>query len=195
MPRNAVLSLLTLALLAGCSSMPSAEKLATATDEARATADGLIKTLGGELQGALKAGGAAEAISVCKAKAPQVAAAAAEKSGFQIKRVSPKNRNPKAVPDAWETDAQAALEARLAAGEKPETLDMTAVVDAPDGKGKVFRYAKALVTLPVCTACHGPADSIAEDVKARLAAEYPQDKAIGYVPGKIRGILSMKKPL
>ncbi len=195
MPRTLALSLLTLALLAGCSSMPSAEKQAAMTDEARKTAGGLIQTLGGELQGALKTGGAAEAISVCKAKAPQIAAAAAEKSGMQIKRVSPKNRNPKAVPDAWETEAQAALEKRLAAGEKPETLDMHAVVDSPDGKGKVFRYAKALVTQPVCTTCHGPADSIAEDVKAKLAAEYPQDKATGYVPGKIRGILSMKKPL
>lgn len=195
MLRTPVIPALTLALLAGCSSMPSAEKQAALTDEARQVAGGLIKTLGGELQGALKTGGAAEAIAVCKAKAPQIAAAAAAKSGMQIKRVSPKNRNPKAVPDTWETDAQTALEVRLAAGEKPESLDMHAVVDSPDGKGKVFRYAKALVTQPVCTTCHGPLDSIPENVKAKLAAEYPQDKATGYVPGTIRGILSMKKPL
>ncbi|MBI5330113.1 MAG: DUF3365 domain-containing protein [Betaproteobacteria bacterium] len=186
-------ALLPLALLVGCSSLPSAEKQAAMADEARKTAGGLIQTLGGELKAALTAGGPAEAISVCKARAPQIAAAAAQKSGMQIKRVSPRNRNPKAVPDAWESEALAALEKRLAAGEKPETLDTYAVVDTPDGKA--FRYAKALVTQPVCVTCHGPAETLAEGIKAKLAVEYPNDKAVGYVPGMIRGVLSMKKPL
>lgn len=186
------LSLLTLAL-AGCATTPSPEKVAGLNEDARKTAGGLIQTLGGELKTALTAGGPGGAIGVCKEKAPQIAAEAMQKTGFQIKRVSPKNRNPKGVPDAWETQAQADLEKRLAAGEKPETLDMHAVVDTPDGK--VFRYAKALVTQPVCLLCHGNPDSMPAEVKAALASQYPADKATGYTAGQVRGVLSIRKPL
>jgi hypothetical protein len=112
---------------------------------------------------------------------------------MKIKRVSLKNRNPKGVPDAWETQAMAELEKRLSAGEKPETLDMHAVV--ADGDGKEFRYAKALVTQPLCLNCHGDLEKMPPDVKAALTAEYPNDKAVGYSAGMIRGILSIRKPL
>ena len=112
------LSLLTLAL-AGCATTPSPEKVAGLNEDARKTAGGLIQTLGGELKTALTAGGPGGAIGVCKEKAPQIAAEAMQKTGFQIKRVSPKNRNPKGVPDAWETQAQADLEAAAAEGLAP----------------------------------------------------------------------------
>jgi hypothetical protein len=180
------------ALAAGAQAA-TANDTAALQDEARKTAGMLIQTLGGELKGALAAGGPAAAIGVCKEKAPKIAAEAAQKTGLKIKRVSPNNRNPKAVPDAWESAALADLDKRLAAGEKPETLDMNAVVEGKDGK--VFRYAKALVTQPLCMTCHGPVDQLADEVKAKLAAEYPNDKATGYTPGMIRGILSIQKPL
>ena len=38
-------------------------------------------------------------------------------------------------------------------------------------------------------------DDSPEPVKARLAAEYPQDKATGYAPGMVRGIITIKRPL
>jgi len=180
-------------LLAGCTANPQVEKQAALTEAARQAGGGLIKTLGGELKAAMTAGGPATAIGVCKERAPKIAAEAAQKTGFMIKRVSPKNRNPKGVPDAWESEALASLEQRLAAGEKPETLDMSAVVDTPEGK--LFRYAKALPTQAVCLNCHGDPDRLSPEVKARLATEYPNDKAVGYSAGMIRGVLSMKKAM
>ena len=185
-------SLLTLAL-AGCANAPSAERVAGLNDDARKTAGGLIQTLGGELKTAMTEGGPVGAIGVCKVKAPEIAAAAMQKTGMKIKRVSPKNRNPKGVPDEWETQALAALEKRLAAGEKPETLDMHAVV--PGANGSEFRYAKALVTQPICLNCHGDPEKMPPDVKATLATEYPNDKAVGYSAGMLRGILSIRKPM
>jgi len=68
--------------------------------------------------------------------------------GMDVKRVSPKNRNPAGVPDAREAGAQAGLEKRLAAGEMPGTLDAWQVVTAPTGK--VFRYARASPAQPLC---------------------------------------------
>lgn len=190
---TAVPAALALLLLAGCAGTPSAEQQAALAGEARQAAGGLIQTLGGELKTAMGAGGPVEAIGVCKEKAPRIAAEASQRTGMQIRRVSPKNRNPKAVPDAWESAALAQLEQRLAAGEKPETLDTYAVVEGADGK--VFRYAKALVTQPVCVTCHGAPENLSDAVKARLASDYPEDKATGYAPGMIRGVLSIQKPL
>lgn len=184
---------LPLLLLAGCAGTPNAEKQAALTDAARQTAGGLLQSLGGELKAAMTAGGPAEAIVVCKERAPKIAAEAAQKTGFSIRRASPKNRNPKAVPDAWEAEALASLEKRLAAGEKPETLDMSVVVDTAEGK--MFRYAKALPTQAVCLNCHGDPDKLSPEVKAKLATEYPNDKAVGYSAGMLRGILSIKKAL
>ena len=188
---NFAASLLPMALVVGCATGPSAEQQAAMADDARKTAGSLIKQLGGELKKSLEANGPAESIAVCKDKAPVIAASLSKSSGFEVKRVSPKNRNPKGVPDAWEAQAQAELEKRLAAGEKPETMETWQVVKTSGGKE--CRYAKALVTQPVCLTCHGA--NIADGVKAKLAAEYPHDKATGYGPGMVRGIVSIKRPL
>lgn len=186
-----VLAVLPTVLLAGCASGPSAEQQAALAGDARKTAGSLIQQLGGELKQVMGTQGPEAAISVCKDKAPAIAASLSQSSGFAITRVSPKNRNPKGAPDAWETQAQAALEKRLANGEKPESLETWQVVKTAGGKE--FRYAKALVTQPVCLTCHG--EPIADGIKARLAAEYPNDKATGYTAGTVRGIVSIRRAL
>jgi hypothetical protein len=180
-------------LLAGCASGPSAEEQTAMAADARKASGALIQKLGGELKEAISAKGAEGAISVCKERAPQIAADVSKQYNFETRRVSPKNRNPAGVPDAWEAEAQAGLEKRMAAGEKPETLDTWQVVSTP--KGKQFRYAKALPVQPLCLTCHGDPATIADGVKARLAAEYPLDKATGYAPGMVRGIVSIKRTL
>lgn len=161
--------------------------------DARKASAALTQKLGGELKAAIGEKGAEGAIGVCKERAPQIAAEVSKQFGLQATRVSPKNRNPSAVPDAWEAEAQAGLEKRLAAGEKPETLDTWQIVSTPTGKQ--FRYAKALPVLPLCLTCHGDPAAIPDGVKARLAADYPLDKATGYAPGMLRGIVSIKRPL
>ncbi len=190
-PSKLTFALLSACLLAACASSPNAEKQAAMADEARKAAGSLAQTLGGELKQAMTAGGPEAAIAVCKDKAPKIAADVSQKTGMQVTRVSPKNRHPNAVPDAWEAQALADLEKRLVAGEKPETLDTWQVVDTP--KGKVFRYAKGLPVGAVCLNCHG--ESITDGVKAKLATEYPHDKATGYKAGMLRGLISIKRPL
>lgn len=180
-------------LFAGCATGPSAEEQAAMAADARKASGALVQKLGGELKAAVEASGPAGAIGVCKERAPQIAADISKQSGFTVTRVSPKNRNPAGVPDAWETQAQAGLQKRLAAGEKPETLETWQVVDTPTGKQ--FRYAKGLPTQQLCLTCHGDPATIPEPVKARLAAEYPNDKATGYSLGMLRGIVSVKRDL
>jgi type IV secretory pathway TrbL component len=180
-------------LLAACASGPSVEEQAAMAADARKASGTLIQKLGGELKEAIATKGADGAISVCKERAPQIASDVSKQFNFETKRVSPKNRNPAGVPDAWEAAAQAGLEKRMAAGEKPETLDTWQVVST--STGKQFRYAKALPVQPLCLTCHGDATTIPDGVKARLAAEYPLDRATGYGPGMVRGIISIKRNL
>ena len=40
---------------------------------------------------------------------------------------------------------------------------------------------------PQCTMCHGPAAAIADEVRAEIAASYPDDRATGFATGDLRG--------
>ena len=137
--------------------------------------------------------GPASAVAVCNEKAPQMAKAASEQSGWAVRRVSLRNRNPKAVPDAWELAALEDFDRRTAAGEKPATLEKYELVDA--ATGKEYRYMKALPTQQVCLACHGASDKISPEVAEKIQALYPADRAVGYSVGQIRGAITLRKPL
>lgn len=54
---------------------------------------------------------------------------------------------------------------------------------------------KALPTQDVCLSCHGTPDRLSNAVKTRLRELYPEDKAVGYGPGEIRGAITLKRPL
>ena len=133
------------------------------------------------------------AIAACNDKAPKMAAAASQNTGWAIRRVSLKNRNPKAVPDAWEQAVLEDFDRRRAAGESPANMEKAEIVS--EGDKRMLRYMKALPTQGLCLNCHGTEDKIDAKVKARLAELYPNDKATGYSEGQIRGALTVKRPL
>ncbi|MDD2880698.1 MAG: DUF3365 domain-containing protein [Rhodoferax sp.] len=137
--------------------------------------------------------GPASAVAVCSEKAPQMAKAASEQTGWAIRRVSLRNRNPKAVPDAWELAALNDFDQRTAAGEKPATLEKYELVET--ATGKEYRYMKALPTQQLCLACHGPSEKITPEVAEKLHTLYPADKATGYSVGQIRGAITIRKAL
>ena len=161
--------------------------------EARGVASAIPPKLLTVLQEEIQKGGAEGAIGVCREKAPAMAKAASEQTGWAIRRVSLKNRNPKAVPDAWEEAVLKDFDKRVATGEKPTSLEKGEVVTL-DGK-KVYRYMKALPTQDLCLQCHGTPDRISPAVQAKLKDLYPNDKAVGYAPAEIRGATTLKKPI
>lgn len=179
--------------LAGCASMPSAEKQAKLAEESRATVMELMKKTAGTLQQELSANGPESAISVCREKAPQIARSIMEEKRVHVRRVTTKQRNPRSAPDAWEVKVLQDFEARLAKGEKPDTIEYYQVVHE-DGK-PVFRYMKALPVMPMCVTCHGTPEYIPAGVQAKLKELYPNDQATGYSVGMLRGAVSLKKPL
>jgi hypothetical protein len=161
--------------------------------EARTVASSVPPKLIAVLTEQINAGGPASAIAVCSEKAPQMARAASEATGWNIRRVSLRNRNPKAVPDAWERTALEDFDRRAAAGESPATLERFEAV-RENGR-EVARYMKALPVQELCVACHGPVDRLSAAVRQELATRYPDDKGTGYSPGQIRGAITIRKPL
>lgn len=162
-------------------------------DEARAVAASLPPRLVAVLTEEIDRGGAESAIAVCRDKAPELARAASGKSGWSVRRVSLRNRNPKAVPDAWERAALEDFDRRAAAGETPATLEKAEIV--ADGERRFYRYLRALPTQDLCVQCHGAPERLSSAVRAKLATLYPDDKAVGYTPGQIRGAVTIRKPL
>lgn len=159
--------------------------------EARQLAGAVPPKLLAVLNEQIAKGGPESAIAVCQEKAPQMAKAASEQSGWYIRRVSLRPRNPKAVPDAWEQAALQDFDRRAAAGESPATLEKWEVVST--GEHKEYRFMKALPVQPLCLSCHGPADQLSPAVKAQLKALYPQDLGVGYAVGQIRGAMTLRK--
>ena len=144
------------------------------------------------LQEEMQRSGPEGAIAVCRDKAPAMARAASERSGWNLRRVSLRNRNPKAVPDAWERATLEDFDRRAAAGEAPARLERAELVT--EGTQSVQRYMRALPTADLCLNCHGTPDRLSDAVRARLKALYPDDQAVGYRSGEIRGAITLRRP-
>lgn len=162
-------------------------------EETKKTALGIPPKLLQMVQDEVSKGSYHGAIAACSEQAPKMAAAASQNTGWAIRRVSLKNRNPKAVPDAWERSVLEDFDRRRAAGENPAAMEKAEIV--AEGDKRVLRYMKALPTQGLCLNCHGTEDKLAPEVKAKLSELYPNDKATGYGEGEIRGALTVKRPL
>lgn len=180
-------------LLVALVALPAVANEAQLLEEARGVATAIPPKLLNVLKDEIAKDGPEGAIGVCREKAPAMAKAASEQTGWAIRRVSLKNRNPKAVPDAWEEAVLKDFDRRAAAGENLMALEMGEVVS--DGGTKIYRYMKALPTQELCLACHGVPEQMSPEVKVTLAEHYPHDKGVGYGVGQIRGAMTLKKPL
>lgn len=186
-------SLSALALALAAAPVLAQDKNKELLEQARSIATDIPPKLLAVLQTEINKGGPEEAITVCREKAPQMAKAASEKTGWNIRRVSLKNRNANATPDAWEKAVLEDFDQRKAAGESPATLEKGEIVT--QGEVQTYRYMKALPTQSLCISCHGNPEQFSPSLKAKLHELYPQDKATGYAPGDIRGAITLKRAL
>lgn len=171
-----------------------AEDFRKLAEESRKVADELVTRVGGELVRELEVSGPLKAVVVCKYTVPEITSNISRRTGWRISRVSLRPRNPAlASPDAWEQKVLLDFERRRARGEKPEALEHMEVVTEP--AGRYFRYMRAIPLAPRCAICHGPQDDMSEAQRVQLAREYPFDRAIGSLPGQLRGATTVKRPL
>ncbi len=137
-----------------------------------------------ELQQALKSGladGPVEAIEVCKVKAPGIAEALSVE-GIRMGRSSHKLRNPDNTAPDWVSPI---MQAYL---DDPTSRAPRAVALSKNRWG----YVEPITVQPLCLACHGSA--LAPDVAAQISDLYPEDRAIGFAAGDLRGVFWLEFP-
>lgn len=161
-------------------------------EENLAASRAATQKLGGALKTALQAamtdGGPGQALNVCHDEAEFIAQQICDEEGLTVGRTSRKARNPGNEPDDWELAGLEAFAARIADGEQPGDLEMWATVTDADG-GRTFRYLKAIPTAPLCLKCHGT--DLAPELSAQLAELYPDDQAVGFAAGDMRGAFTV----
>ena len=163
--------------------------------QSRAVTQAMLKELGQKLQSSMAEGGPINAIGVCHMQAPDIANRASTNNQAKISRVGTRARNPvMGVPNDWQAKALAQFDAALARGEKPADIEFAETVNTVSSKE--FHFAKPIVLQPMCVSCHGSPEQISPEVKAKLNELYPNDKAVGYQPGQLRGavVLSRSAP-
>lgn len=162
--------------------------------ESREVASAMLKELGGKLQSALKEGGPVNALGVCQVEAPSIAKRISDEEKITIRRISHKPRNASmGTPVDWQIKALKHLEEALARGDAPADIEFVEAVKAGAGSRMELRYAKPIVMQAQCTACHGDPEQISPEIKAKLDELYPQDKAVGFKPGELRGAVIVSR--
>ncbi len=151
-----------------------------AQQELVATAvNALASEMMGELTAALDSGDAGAAIAVCKEKAPGVAAHIKDTYGVKIGRTSHKLRNEANVAPEWADPYVAEL------AEDPTYLA------GPNGELGALLPIKLRAE---CQMCHGPVEGIDEGIMAAISEAYPDDQALGFIEGDLRGWFWVEAP-
>jgi hypothetical protein len=142
--------------------------------------------LSGRLSEAMAAGGPVHAIEVCSRDAPAIASRLSSESGASVARVALAARNADNAGSTGERGILEEFRADIEAGERAAGARFEV---APDGSA---RFMKAIITQPVCLACHGPA--LAPEVESAVLRRYPADQATGFSVGDLRGAFVVRWP-
>jgi hypothetical protein len=159
-------------------------------DQSRQLAMQLGGQLKAELTKAIAEGGPMAAINVCYLRAPEIAAQLSQASGARVGRTALRVRNPSNAPDDLERAVLEQFAADLGSG--PIDRPLEAVFEIRRGDAVEHRYMRAIPTDALCLTCHGK--TIAPDLAAAIARDYPKDQATGFEQGQLRGAFSVVWP-
>ena len=185
--RRVIYTLLVVAA-AGATPGPDSHAGESLEQEAAELAHQFIDRLKPQLKQAMADGGPTHAVEVCASEAPRIAESLSAESGWEVRRVSLKQRNAsRATPDQWERNVLQQFDQRQLAGERPADIHFG------EFTGESYRYMQAQGVEGVCLVCHG--ESVAAAIATTLEKYYPDDRATGYSMGQVRGAISLQKPL
>jgi len=193
--------LLALAVACGDGPAPTPEETVTPATVAKSPEEAkklamkatgtLLATLIKRLTDELRVKEPHEALDICSAEAQGITQDVRNKYGIDVHRTALRYRNPKNKPDAYE---RAWMEAALKAPDDLNPAGDSEVIRKADGT-RELRYIRPLTLQQLCTECHGPKDGLSPQVIEALKERYPDDRATGFVPGDLRGIVSVRVPL
>jgi hypothetical protein len=144
----------------------------------------LLQKLGGELKNQMQTTGAMGALNFCSQNALTLTEQVAKESKTSIKRISINYRNPvnkanteyKNILQEWE---------KLVKNGQP--LPSHKVVNTSENT--VMFYKPIVINNEACLKCHG---NVEGDLAKAIKAAYPEDKAIGYKMGDLRGMIAIE---
>lgn len=140
------------------------------------------KAFVGALMKALNEKGTAGAVEFCNAHALPIADSLSKHYNCTIQRISDRYRNPADKPDATDSTVIADYYAQKMAG----TALAARLQEQPE---QVIYYKPIMVGMPTCLQCHGdPKSDIEAPTMAAIRAKYPNDMAVGYKQGDLRGV-------
>jgi len=159
--------------------------------EIRETASEFMGRLKSILIKQIKFEGTLSAVAVCSDTAQVLTNDFGLMKGVYIKRVSFKNRNKYNVPDGFEAKVLKGFEQMKTEGKLTTDTEHFEIIK--ENGHQYLRYMKPIKIGAACLKCHGNEEKIAAEVKDLIAKRYPDDKAVGYKNGDLRGAVSIKK--
>lgn len=102
---------------------------------------------------------------------------AAPVPGVEVGRTSARLRNPRNAPPAWARAHVAGTDGRKAAAAPAVAFDL----------GDRVGLLRPIEIRSRCLHCHAPRPALSEGTRAWLARAYPEDRAVGYALGDLRG--------
>jgi len=140
------------------------------------------------LKKAIKSGGMEYAIGFCNTEAMQITDSVSNAQNTQIRRVAKKYRNPLNETNEAENEI---YKTYVLEWLKRETLYPKII---PDEQGHPVYY-RPIGIEAVCLNCHGvPEVDIPSPLAEKIAQLYPDDKAIDFTKGELRGMWAITFP-
>ncbi len=164
-----------------------------ALGESRQVTMSLVNGTKKTLKSFLGEGDFLKAIKGCSEEAPSIAQKYTDQTGYYVRRVSLKYRNPDDIPDQYEKGVLEKFDSLRVEGKMVVEHEDYRVVK--EGGKQYLRYMKPLITKKLCLNCHGSKEDIPATVKGFLNTNYPEDRATGFKVGDVRGAVSVKIPL
>jgi hypothetical protein len=159
----------------------------------RTTSMEFMKSLKGILINQIQTKGVLQAVSVCSDTAQVLTNNFGLQKGVFIRRVSLKNRNGNNYPDDFEKKVLAKFELLKQNNELDENTEHIEIVK--EGDYNYLRYLKPILIQAECLNCHGNPGDMMTEVQDLIMKKYPDDKAVAYTMGELRGAVSVKKAL
>ncbi len=160
-------------------------QVAAAVDRADAAVRQLQLTLISRLKEELGRGGPKAAVTVCRDEAQQLTASVGKAQGLAIGRTSHKIRNPRNAPRAWAAGTVASNAGRPITGATPAVFDL----------GDRVGVLRPIGQMAMCETCHGPREKVDAAIGDVLRTSYPDDQAVGFAAGDLRGWFWVEVPL
>lgn len=135
---------------------------------------------------AMQEGGSIHAVDFCNVEAMPLTDSLSKLHDVSIQRVSDKNRNPQnALATSMDMDVWEKVKTAMSSETGSKQF-------LEEENGSYFYYKPIVIAMPTCLSCHGDKNDIDEATQKLIAERYPEDKAMGYQMGDLRGLWKVK---